>query len=148
MKIIFLDFNGILDTWENMDEINENNFNRLKKLIEETGANVVYSSSNRYSRFGKQIMLDLISRGINVIGVTPKLGERELEIKSYLEAHPDIENYCILDDDYDMESMKDHLVKLPLQSEGSLGFTEEYYNQALNILGMKKDKEYVGYGRR
>lgn len=138
MKIIFLDFNGILDTWENMDEINEDNLNRLKKLVDETGSNVVYSSSNRYSRFGKEIMLNLISNGINVIGVTPQLGEREIEIKSYLDGHPDIENYCILDDDYDMDSMKEHLVKLPLQSEGSLGFTEEYYKKAVSILGVKK----------
>lgn len=138
MKVIFLDFNGILDTWENMDEINEDNLNRLKRLVNETGANVVYSSSNRYSRFGKEIMLNLISNGINIIGVTPKLGERELEIKSYLETHEEIDNYCILDDDYDMNSMKEHMVKLPLQSEGSLGFTEEYYNEALNILGIKK----------
>ena len=136
MKIIFLDFYGILDIWENMDEINEDNLNRLKKLVDETGANVVYSSSNRYSRFGKEIMLNLINNGINVIGVTPQLGERELEIKSYLDNHPDIENYCILDDDYDMERLKDHLVKLPMQmSDGQMGFTQEYLDKAIGILG-------------
>ena len=148
MKIIFLDFNGVLDTWENMDIINDDNLNRLKRLVDETDSNVVYSSSNRYSRFGKSIMLKLISSGINIVGVTPKLSSREDEIKTYLNEHPDIVNYCIIDDDYDMESMKEHMVKLPVQSEGSLGFTDEYYQQALNILGITKDKEFMSYGRK
>lgn len=45
MNVIFLDFNGVLDTYENMDEINKENLQRLKHIIEETNAKVVISSS-------------------------------------------------------------------------------------------------------
>ena len=156
MNVIFLDFNGVLDTNDNMDVIDEGNLKRLKQLVDMFEAKVVISSSlkntyyytGRYSKLLHSIIDRLLEAGIDVIGITPKCESREEEIIMYLKNHPEISNYCILDDDYDMVSMKDHLVKLPIQSEGSLGFTEEYYNQALNILGMKKDKEYVGYGRR
>lgn len=36
MNVIFLDFNGVLDTNEKMDEIDRNNLLRLKKIVEET----------------------------------------------------------------------------------------------------------------
>ena len=54
----------------------------------------------------------------------------------YLNSHPEVSNYCILDDDYDMERLKDHLVKLPMQmSDGQMGFTQEYLDKAIGILG-------------
>lgn len=45
MDVIFLDFNGVLDTYENMDEINEGNLQRLKYIVQETNSKVVISSS-------------------------------------------------------------------------------------------------------
>ena len=45
MNVIFLDFNGVLDTYENMDEINEGNLQRLKHIVDETNAKIVISSS-------------------------------------------------------------------------------------------------------
>ena len=103
MKVIFLDFNGIVDTYEDMDEINLGNLDRLKKLCELCNASVVYSSSNRYSRFGKELVSKMMELGLDIVGVTPKLGSREEEIRAYLEEHPEIDNYCVLDDDYDMD---------------------------------------------
>ena len=47
MKIIFLDFNGILDTYDNMDVIDEYNLNRLKRIVDESGAKVVLTTSNK-----------------------------------------------------------------------------------------------------
>lgn len=150
MKVIFLDFNGIVDTYEDLDVVNMDNLNRLKKLCEVTGARIVYTSSGRFSQFGRELMGDMISNGLDIIDVTPKIdNKREEEIKMYLSCNPEIENYCILDDDFDMPSMKEHLVKLPVQAPGSLGFTEEYYEKALKILGIKKEFSNGGdsYGR-
>lgn len=45
MKVIFLDFNGVLDTNTNMDIIDKDNLLRLKKIVDETNSNVVISSS-------------------------------------------------------------------------------------------------------
>ena len=44
MKVIFLDFNGVLDTYDNMDEINPDNLNRLKHIVDETNSKIVISS--------------------------------------------------------------------------------------------------------
>ena len=34
MKVVFLDFNGILDTYENFDVIDPDNLNRLKRKLD------------------------------------------------------------------------------------------------------------------
>lgn len=146
MKVIFLDFNGIVDTYAEMDEINLGNLERLKKLCELCNASVVYSSSNRYSAFGKELISKMMELGLNIIGVTPKLNSREEEISKYLEEHPEVDNYCVLDDDYDMKVFGNRMIKLPMQAPGSMGFTEEYYDIAIDVLGVVKDKE-SRYGR-
>ena len=146
MKVIFLDFNGIVDTYEDMDEINLGNLERLKKLCELCNASIVYSSSNRYSKFGKELIIKMMELGLNIVGLTPKLGSREEEINKYLEEHLEIDNYVVLDDDYDMD-FRDRMIKLPMQGPGSLGFTEEYYDKAIKVLGIVKDKESI-YGRK
>lgn len=144
MNVVFLDFNGVLDTNENMDVIDNDNLSRLKTLVDMFDAKVVISSSlknpfyynGRHSRMFQSILNALLEAGIDVIGITPLASSREEEIKIYLDSHPEIENYCILDDDYEMESLKEHLVKLPSQMEtGQNGFTQEYLDEAINVLG-------------
>ena len=144
MNIVFLDFNGVLDTNLNMDVIDQGNLMRLKSLVDMFDAKVVISSSlknpfyynGRHSKMFQSILEQLLEAGIDVIGITPQGNSREEEITMYLNEHPNISNYCILDDDYDMESLKDHLVKLPMQmSEGQMGFTQEYMDKAIRILG-------------
>lgn len=143
MNVIFLDFNGVLDTNINMDVIDEGNLMRLKKIVELTGAKIVISSSlkntyfytGHYSRLLQGIIDTLLENGIDVIGITPKADSREEEIQLYLSNHPEIENFCIIDDDYEMENLKDNLVKLPMQiEEGQMGLTQEYADKALEIL--------------
>ncbi len=144
MNVIFLDFNGILDTNDNMDVIDEGNLNRLKTLVDMFDAKVVISSSlknsfyytGKYSKLLQSVIDRLLEVGIDVIGITPKCDSREEEILMYLGNHPEVSNYCILDDDYDMERLKEHLVKLPTQmSESQMGFTQEYLDKAIAVLG-------------
>lgn len=144
MNVVFLDINGVLDTHENMDVIDHGNLSRLKQLIDMFDAKVVISSSlkntfyltGHYSKLLQGIIDTLLESGIDVVGITPQGSNREEEIKMYLSNHPEISNYCILDDDYDMESLREHLVKLPMQmNEGQNGFTQEYLDKAVGILG-------------
>lgn len=144
MNVVFLDINGVLDTHENMDVIDHGNLSRLKQLIDMFDAKVVISSSlkntfyltGHYSKLLQGIIDTLLESGIDVVGITPQGSNREEEIKMYLSNHPEISNYCILDDDYDMESLREHLVKLPMQmNEGQSGFTQEYLDKAVGILG-------------
>lgn len=143
MKVIFLDFNGVLDTYDNMDEINPTNLQRLKTIVDETGAQIVISSSlkNSYyytgtlSRKLKDIIRQLEEVGIEVIDITPHAKTREEEIKMYLDMHPEIGNFCIIDDDYEMESLKENLVKLPSQmNERQMGLDDMHMNMAIRIL--------------
>ena len=143
MKVIFLDINGVLDTYDNMDEINSNNLNRLKYIISKTNAKVVISSSlkdsfyytGHFSEHLKSIIETLQTARIEVIGITPKAENRETEIALYLQSHPEIENFCIIDDDYYMESFKEHLVKLPPQmTEGQMGLDDYHMYLSIKIL--------------
>ncbi len=144
MKVIFLDFNGVLDTWFEMDKINYDNLQRLKWIVRETEAKVVLTTSNKRSFVTSGVMnpimvmltTRLMEEGIDVIGVTPNADTREHEIMLYLYEHPEIENYVIIDDDYDMEELADHLVKLPCQNIGQeqLGLQKEHAEKAIKIL--------------
>ena len=144
MNVVFLDINGVLDTNENMDVIDYGNLHRLKQLVDMFNAKVVISSSlknsfyltGHYSKLLQGIVDVLLETGIDIVGITPQGSSREEEIKMYIDNHPEISNYCILDDDYDMESLKEHLVKLPTQmNDGQKGFTQEYLDKAISILG-------------
>lgn len=143
MKVIFLDFNGVLDTYEEMDIINKENLERLKKIVDLTNSYVVISSSIKnsfyyggfYSKTYLYVVSELEKAGIKVIGITPHAKTREEEIKIYLSEHKNIENYCIIDDDYDMESMKENMVKLPSQNNiNQVGLDQESTLKAIKIL--------------
>ena len=149
MKVIFLDFNGILDTYENMDVIDTDNLNRLKRIVDECNAKVVLTTSNKnnYYRSGmirgilKYIIDSLLEAGIDVIGMVPMLDSREDEIHAYLDMHPEVEEFVILDDDYDMPSFRDNLILLPSQMIGieQRGLEDEHVEKAISILGIKKN---------
>lgn len=146
MKVVFLDFNGILDTYDNMDVVDLDNLNRLKTIVDVTGAKVVLTTSNKnnYYRSGKirgilkYIIDSLLEAGIDVIGMVPMLDSREKEIHAYLDMHPEVEEFVILDDDYDMPSFKDNLILLPSQSIGpeQNGLEDEHVERAIEILGV------------
>lgn len=149
MKVIFLDFNGILDTYENMDVIDSDNLNRLKRIVDECNAKVVLTTSNKnnYYRSGmirgilKYIIDSLLEAGIDVIGMVPMLDSREDEIHAYLDMHPEVEEFVILDDDYDMPSFRDNLILLSSQMIGieQRGLEDEHVEKAISILGIKKN---------
>ena len=117
IKVIFLDIDGVLnvipqghDRWGAI--FHPHLVDNLKRIIDITGAKIVISST---WRMGNELpgMRELWSdRGLpgEVIGITPnfmyKYGTtlcRGKEIDAYLEEHPEVEKYVIIDDDTDME---------------------------------------------
>ena len=66
MKVIFLDFNGVLDTYYSLDEIDKDNLLRLKKIVSDTGASIVISSS-----IIKELINILLENDIDVTRITP-----------------------------------------------------------------------------
>ena len=146
MKVIFLDIDGVVNDYLTIDSINEMNVLVLKKIIDKTGARIVVTSSNKYqfqrknSPFSvveetpmyKKYIKKLNELGIDIFDFTPySIDEnRELEIINYLNSHPEIDQYLILDDDHIIEKCRNHEIFLDLQS----GLREKHILPAINIL--------------
>ena len=111
-------------------------------MAQKTNAKIVITSSikrtflytGHHSKIMKYLMQTLIDNNLEVYGITPNLNTREEEIIIYLQEHPEITNYCILDDDYFFESMSDHLVKLTSQNEGGNGLIETNKDEIIRKL--------------
>lgn len=147
MKVIFLDFDGVINDYMTINQINKYNVEVLKKIVNETNAKIVVTSSHKYKyqRNNNQegfwnnnyYVRILKENGIEVIDLTPHIkqqgisqNQREEEILEYLKNHPEITQYLILDDDYIIESLKNHEIFLDLQA----GLREKHIIPAIRIL--------------
>lgn len=148
MKVIFLDFDGVVnDVRKHEVLVNPIFVNELKKLISVTQAKVVVTSNQRDSTLVfcgssfetslcyKEYVVPFMQMGIEIYGYTPFVNakeeeKRELEIESYLEAHPEITDFVIIEDDYVMQRLYDHQVFI----EYSDGFVSKYVEPAVRIL--------------
>lgn len=173
MKIIFLDIEGVLNTKETYErmykacgyttmidlEIDKFRLNYLKKIIEETDAKIVLSSSFRYYFTkennqllpkmikGKKLYETFMNYGIEIYDVTPTTtGSREKQIKEWLLNNEDVESFVIIDDDPTaFYEYRDRLIQtskirqnylLSFMKE-SLGLCERNINEAIDILNDK-----------
>jgi len=108
-KIIFLDIDGVITSprvlsWYNWD-IYAVNF--LRWICEKADCKIVISSTWRNNH--KQDFFETIFNNLHEDWKTPNMRrysevrhERGYEIKKWLENHPEIEDYLIIDDDSDM----------------------------------------------
>ncbi len=158
MKVIFLDIDGVLNVIPQGHDAYGGIFHpefvdNLERIINETDAKIVISSSWRHS--GLQKMLEMWNfRNLpgEVIGVTPDLyrfldfeGQRTMvrgdEIQATIDRHPEITNYVILDDDTDMLSgqmgnfvQTSNNINHPDCIDIGYGLTNECTNRAIRIL--------------
>lgn len=116
MKIIFLDFDGVLNSnrYDRVRLPSEGNIDKtrlplLKEIIDKTGAKIVLTTSWKThwnkdyelcSDTGKDFLKDFSQFGIEIFDKAPDLGinMRFEEVKSWLNSHDDIESFVILDD--------------------------------------------------
>lgn len=163
-KVIFLDVDGVLnDDGPNRNDqgivIDQRFIRNLKDIIAKTGAEVVLSSSWRYS-YGKfacekfqgddenvEIFLNSLDMyDIKIAGATPYLFNghdmRPFEIASWLAHRPEVENYVVLDDEtfWDWKWLKPHVVctsqEMKYQKGGYVkGLDEKCAARAVEILG-------------
>jgi hypothetical protein len=115
MKVVFLDFDGVLTTLDTKYRYGYKPcVKALNYIIEQTQADIVVSSTWRFE--GVDACANNLSKwGVvgNVIGRTPCFpfnDTRGKEIKAWLTANP-TEKFVILDDDDDMEDLYPYLVK-------------------------------------
>lgn len=126
----------------------------LSKIVKQTNAKIVLSSSWRYtwyksykekSNIQKSLEDKLNKYNIEVIGITPMdmKGRRENEILSYLKQHSkEIESYVILDDErFNFDKLFHSRLILTSESidikgewSESLGLKRKHIKQAIKIL--------------
>jgi hypothetical protein len=142
MKVVFLDVDGVCNTpkeWGKFFSDPAAAFNRgcvtRLNVLAEAGAKFVISSTWRLSHSPEEIAEFLVVNGFEypdaVIGATPVLHvERGREIQLYLDGHPEVEVFVILDDDADMVHLDDMLVR----TDAVDGLTDADVEKALEIL--------------
>lgn len=132
MKIIFLDIDGVLMGTDGVAEAPDPaRVARLNGLAERTGAQLVVSSTWRSQ--GLEALTALLREwGVTapVAGMTDDLGwldfttpiglHRGDEIGQWLDEHPGVEDFVILDDDDDMGGLLPFLVQV-----GADGLTDD-----------------------
>jgi hypothetical protein len=166
MKVIFLDFDGVLNLIPQGHDYYGGIFHpefvkNLERIIDETGAKLVISSSWRHGGLERmKMMWEHRSYPGEIIGITPDLrwrthpdkletNEKEYvrgdEIESWLNLHPDVTNYVILDDDDDMlQSQRINFVRTsdninhPDCIDIGYGLTNICSNDAIRILNRKQ----------
>lgn len=146
MKIIFLDFDGVITVppkWY----LNANKIKWVKKIVDETDAKIVVSSSwrmdsveetidkmiGRPKRCPRNKMLYWLIDNLYDVTHTYR-GLRGEEIKDWLNEHQDVENYVIIDDDDDfLDEQLYHFVQTNYED----GITEVEAIRAIKVLNNK-----------
>lgn len=157
MKVIFLDIDGVLNSEKFFDiesqpfryqkalkekktndeisviiNIDPNSVALLNQLVKHTDSEIVISSSWR-SDYNIQFKLRYAGVEKPIYGITPFSKERHRgsEIQKWLDDHPEVTSYVILDDDNDMlENQLNNFV----QTNWLTGLTIDDVKQAINIL--------------
>ena len=138
MKVIFLDIDGVLNSEEfaiwcrdfpdfikngGSNWVDPNAVKMIEDICKDYDVKLVISSSWRtwdlestIEEFNRYKSLCKLTPYI--VGITPRntdyyvREDRGEEIQHYLDTHPEIENYCIIDDDNDMlDSQRDNFVR-------------------------------------
>ena len=140
MKLIFLDIDGVIATPRTGNRIDRTLMERAIEIATRTGASIVISSSWKEETLEKTLRKLPAALREHIIGQTPNLNNVETlksrEIDSFLNwferQHELVENYIIIDDEYEGFSFQKivHLVK----TETYEGLTEENVKLAIRKL--------------
>lgn len=139
VKILFLDIDGVVNnakTFENpknLTNIESDLASLVKRIIKETKCEVVLSSSWRHMDFDVNRIEKYVCP---VSDKTPSLKGiiRGEEIQAWLDDHPEVIKYAILDDDADMLP---HQMPNLFQTDFSTGLTKEIADKIIQHLNEK-----------
>jgi len=144
-KILFLDIDGVLISEEyfkkkfsketGLSRFNPDSVYLIKALIEEFSLQIVISSSWRYGAIDKlmhELKINKLLDHLYYDWFTPVIHppHRGTEIKLWLDLHPEVSEYVILDDDENiLDEQKDNYVQTHLD----YGMISEHYNRVRSI---------------
>lgn len=165
MKVIFLDIDGVLNShaydrkrnWNEQTDIDETRLPLVKRIVDETGAKIVLSSTWREhwsvdtrlcDEDGIYINRTFAKFGLEIYDKTPDLGidfDRPDEIRAWLNsAQETIESFVIIDDyRYGWGKLSDNFVKT--NPNFGLGLEEEHVQKAIEILLPDKKRNNSKY---
>jgi hypothetical protein len=152
-KILFLDIDGVLNSevyYKTTSHL-ENNSSRfdplsvefIKKLVEEFSLRIVISSTWRYGaadRLMHELKNSKLIKYLYHEWFTPVIhpAHRGTEIKLWIDLHPEVTDYIIIDDDENMlEEQMTRFVRTGLHE----GMTEEHFNRVRAILSAEEPIE-------
>ncbi len=147
--LILLDIDGVMVSgagWRRLEYENDGfprfskkATNSLQKIISETGAGIVLTTSHKYSYHIREWKSIFSLRGINNITSinrlkrnTKNLNRRE-EIVKWLETSNEKE-YIIIDDDKSLNNLPIRIKKRLVQTSSTVGLNEELAVTAIKIL--------------
>ncbi len=149
MKIIFLDFDGVLNGTYYVNKVggygiilDPEKMELLAYIVKSTNAKIVLSTSWREhweqdeslcTQMGKDINRIFGEYGLKIHDKTPEIsGDREFQIESWLDDNPEVSSFVVLDDMFlNSELVNDNFVR----TSGFLGgLTEEDTKTAIEIL--------------
>lgn len=150
--VVFVDCDGVLNSDEfakhcleeegydpfDCDDLDPRAIRNLKRIVDETGASIILSSSWRWDdKALKAVRQQLKAYGMEIEDTTimdiMKTLSRTDEIKLYLDEHPSITKYVILDDAEIKEPFADHWVRCLFKN----GLTKKLAEEAIEILKEK-----------
>lgn len=149
MKVIFLDIDGVLngDLFVPTDDkpgvlIDGTRLELVRHIVDETGAKIVLSSSWKghwgktdaeCDETGREINAIFAGKGISIYDKTPVYTrDRKREIIEWLNAHPNVTNFVVIDDSpFEEDVLKEHFV---LTSRLRHGIDEDDAKKAVSIL--------------
>ena len=156
-RLLFLDIDGVLNDlqWDQKETemIEEKRVEILAKIVKETGAKIILSSTWRYIKdcdeaiepeaagMWKYLMNMLEKYELRIYDVTPTIdGNRPHEIQKYLEKHKNA-LWCSIEDDFSHEDYKkygieEHLVQTCYFTETQGGLQEKHIEIVKQIFGM------------
>ena len=144
MKVLFLDIDGVMNNdaefkrQKVVDPIGQEQLEILKHIIDQTGADIVLSSSWRCSQeLGVKVSKALESVGLHLISHTPYMpeGPRSGEIQTWLDEHKETTQFAILDDDGDA-NIEGHF----FQTQFKDGLTKEIAQAVIDHLNEKPQR--------
>jgi hypothetical protein len=149
MKVLFLDFDGVLngDAYVRRQGrfgviLDPEKLHLLKTIVAATGARIVLSTSWREhwekdlakcDSTGALINSIFSKHGLQIWDKTPQLRtKRETQIKSWLDRHPEVKNFVVLDDSLlSADYLNGHFIKTSNYFDG---LDETDVQKAMDIL--------------
>jgi Swiss Army Knife RNA repair-like protein len=145
MKVLFLDVDGVLNSaeWFQEDRRRDGDYLGLRSVnpaavkminyvLRTTGAMLVLSSTWRLVDDYVQTLKDF---GLPIVAKTPVLhsSNRGEEIRAWLDTHPGVTHFAIIDDDADAGDcgLRDHFVRTTFQR----GLEMAHVDRLLQLLG-------------